>query len=1496
MTLKPYEEKTNDRSFSIGISKKLPEESANLAFASSPKIKKDNLSIINRYKGYSKNAKDYNIFYADEDMLLKMSNGVDFVSTSSIEITDEFTIKKSSNESVEPLFYESNLMESIKGLTSTKNIVKDSIPYVYGYETRTLEQLKATVESNDKDDITPLISVVSITDSEGNKVEDGYKVRLIRVSDQVNYENDAYQVRIYNSFDKDKTYRATYRTYTGAMKTEIINSTPIFTKLPEVDSLSTADMMDKVYAVKENGITSSIFAPSDMYKISDDIRIPHRFRYRIFGNINIRYGDSNRGSVNIGVISFERGDGVDDTRSIAADFVKNDVFPEYIDFINPHPPSIYYGDDEQYLEDPNYWQIDISMPQTYLNDYDVIIITGYGAHDLSAYNPVLAEYLEQGGNILIDNLSNNRAYALDISFGSEEPIFEYDYLVDPATSELVVNNSTRELNENESLITRHYDLTTDRISRIAYIEDGSQISPEFVITTSSPWQDLIRYTTDAKAIGYSIYKNRGKVYFSNSGLTKAFTVGNSLEAQKFIVNAILTIAEDKWVATPWITDRVYHGDNLYDEEIELMNYEYGMSINNKPVAKKIIGESVKEVFGSYTRFKYYNQEGTYFINAQEYDNKVGSSENEWIPLNKVYMPTQLAPEDKLYAYALSANQSTFNINSLQGYSKSDIKLYNETVEFNYIVRPFTYIWIDNNGSLERVKLEGSGDNISELKGSISSSDGFINMQQLSAVLPELPSGTYWSRKRAQLTSDSVESLSSNFIDKKDIFFEVKLGYYSNGEFIQGNQDVTLTIYDKITGEYKYSNDGSSIISYNELFDLRSVQTSLNTFTTKRNSEDIFIQAFTSKYSLAANKRIFAIKQEYATESDIQLPESLNTNENWHPRIKHLNFIKGSFTKEDYKKISDTLRFKFDKDYILDTLTEFYGNNPGDQKVLEAVSKLNNNDTLDAEDWDIISEAFDLIDNSSLYEYNMKEYNKQAWDPAQPIKKATKETAKYINPNTIKLQYRNVFISQDIVEREVMERMSSTVFRSNNLNWLPSESVVIEVVDLDEIGGYRVIDPSTYTIDFSKGIVTTDMYVGDSLIASYSHSNLELYKKLYSNESIALEECQRLDAYHYDIPSISSDSRVLKNPSPIVYFSDTYSELEKAIEEGDAAQYMGRSYNIDYDRGFIIVSTPTTKRVFIKYSYEQVERITIKDYDGNNSIIELNENIHFNDNILATYYYEDDYYDYKGYQGEDRFIYLDMNPNNGHVCTVSYIDNNEVVYKDIPTYDMIGKEVYFYMMPSKVMKISNASKEKLVKISETEYQLSHGSIVSNASFNIEEMLDEKYINISNVNYTLDEQSGIVTFLAPRDNPVYATYSYYDVSIENESTIRHTFDYEELKLIQLAHPEAIILGSMKITNEYSKADITLLDTRNRGGGLKESVSKEEIEKTDSLSLNFWDISNFDGPTYYGDGITIIKIPNTVLRENGGLFTKSEVDAIVNKHLALGVMPIIDYYEKE
>lgn len=560
--------------------------------------------------------------------------------------------------------------------------------------------------------------------------------------------------------------------------------------------------------------------------------------------------------------------------------------------------------------------------------------------------------------------------------------------------------------------------------------------------------------------------------------------------------------------------------------------------------------------------------------------------------------------------------------------------------------------------------------------------------------------------------------------------------------------------------------------------------------------------------MVANKRTFAIQELKQDKFEIVVPSGLNTNENWHPKIRNINFLKRSFTKEDYDRISKTLGFRLEKEYIQKKIRDYYGENPEDDLVASILAKLDGNgETLSHQDCQIISEAFDIIDSDLSYEYNIVEYHKQPWNPGEPIKRAKNETAKFINKHTIKVQYPNLHIVNGHAVREKLERVSPTIFKSSVTNWLSSENVVLETPDetVIETGGWREIEDSLYNIDFANGTVTTNSpFMGD-IYATYVYSNIDITRKIYINANIEKEELNRLDACYYDI----SNSNILESPVPIVYFQ--FDNNEPIIASPN-------QYDIDYERGYLRLKYPTTAtKVLMSYSYTKAEKLTIKDYDKQRGIIELNETINFNDNIYVAYYYEDDFYEYRGYLDGDRFVYLDLNPTRGHICTIPVAEDDEIVYKDIPTYEIIGKTVYIYMMPHKLIK--------------------NGEVIR----------------------------------------------------QNDITIRHTFDKDELMLLQLAHPELIVIGSITITNDYTVYDITSLDTRTRGGGLRSDISKETIAKVDELSLNFWDISDFDGQKFYANGITIVKLPKSVLET----FTDKEVQEIVERHMAFGVMPIIKYY---
>ena len=120
----------------------------------------------------------------------------------------------------------------------------------------------------------------------------------------------------------------------------------------------------------------------------------------------------------------------------------------------------------------------------------------------------------------------------------------------------------------------------------------------------------------------------------------------------------------------------------------------------------------------------------------------------------------------------------------------------------------------------------------------------------------------------------------------------------------------------------------------------------------------------------------------------------------------------------------------------------------------------------------------------------------------------------------------------------------------------------------------------------------------------------------------------------------------------------------------------------------------------------------------------------------------------------------------------------------------------------------------------------------------------------------------------------------------------FDSQDLRY----DPTMLRLGKVVVHANSSVDDnMTILDTRTRGGGLDESLSRKVIKDVNSESLFNWDIGYFDGEAYQENGVMIIKLPTT-LKDKYGENYQSLVQEAVAKHKAYGVLPIIEYYDPE
>jgi hypothetical protein len=97
------------------------------------------------------------------------------------------------------------------------------------------------------------------------------------------------------------------------------------------------------------------------------------------------------------------------------------------------------------------------------------------------------------------------------------------------------------------------------------------------------------------------------------------------------------------------------------------------------------------------------------------------------------------------------------------------------------------------------------------------------------------------------------------------------------------------------------------------------------------------------------------------------------------------------------------------------------------------------------------------------------------------------------------------------------------------------------------------------------------------------------------------------------------------------------------------------------------------------------------------------------------------------------------------------------------------------------------------------------------------------------------------------------------------------------------------------EHAKVeDVTIMDARTRGGGLRKEITKQQIETKSIVSTSYWDMGTFDGMAYYTICVLLIELPKAVLTKNGGHFNEKEVNDIVRRYVAFGIHYNIEYVE--
>lgn len=441
---------------------------------------------------------------------------------------------------------------------------------------------------------------------------------------------------------------------------------------------------------------------------------------------------------------------------------------------------------------------------------------------------------------------------------------------------------------------------------------------------------------------------------------------------------------------------------------------------------------------------------------------------------------------------------------------------------------------------------------------------------------------------------------------------------ANGDDGYLNSLVNLSLYDTETGNEYYLKNGELVIGFKDLFWGKTTAT-------------ILLQAQTPYETIRASQRHFGLKMSSGTSIHLESPKTNDARESWFLRIRNGSFLKNELGYQEWLGLA------------------------GNKNQLESYEKRT------------------ILD----HKYEIPEYDEQVFHPYEGIK-TVEDQVEFLTPNSIQLPHDNLFVEIGHVERESLVQIGPVrkIFEGSHERWDEREPVDI-YADVDGTGSLIQVFEG-FDINYEKGLVIFEEEVLGNVEVRYSYKNLRIFKRTYGNGKVVNELLK------------SDDRKTFRTSRPFLLYQPTI--IVKSKVRGDNGQLidnivLSQMYSIDYERGIITFNEDQMGSIYIDYSYYTQTELEVEDYDVGNGIVYLKNSISFQDDIYAQYSYEENFYEYRGYfdSGIGQFIHLDLNPSVGHYSTLptTQISNDaqRVVYKYLPSSQLLNKELHIYIVPT-----------------------------------------------------------------------------------------------------------------------------------------------------------------------------------------------------------------------
>lgn len=1502
------EKQGSDKGYSIRVGKTLPLNSANLAYVRTPgldpeaNLQINDLSMNIKENGLPDVYQSEKLVYPGEDFLLREIDGESKLPSKRITLTDEFSLPVNTQDEPKPLYYRA----AVKGLFDAKGALVS--PYLGGYSALPPEEVVdyARVDAEERENLLYLGTKIKVTNLDGTDVRTDYKYKIHLVREEgESIPQNAYSIYLYTNFrgNSNETFTVRYEKYNEdgshtSDYTEVLNAYPFFEQTekafmdelaenPTVNGDWREELNLREYSIVETEDNAyQVYAPSQVLIANNVTRPSHQFKYRVRGNLKARLSSSNAGAIKIGIAYVNSSvPNVEDLTGTIQKLYGDPNRPAYLEFVNPYPPQKSFTKDN-----PRYWLMDLRMPAEQWNEYDLVIITGYGFKDMSPYSDAIRNYLENGGKLWVDNAGEGSKALNFVTQDGKQTFLSTVGFSPTATSTGFKAPSANE--EAVAILSRYNMLSTQEQLDLGYNVNNVAVNNAFVFgsgETDTTWTGIARYSNNDLSVMKKTMFGKGTVYLSNCGIFRAIFHGKETDI-KLVMNIFLTAAEEKWVHGPWNQEYVYHRDNLFREEYKgaggntLYVDERADTDATQIVAKKILRATTREALLAHLPSSHFSAKGVYEVEVQSntivpvqngsvevgtYDNALGRATTQWTATT----PEAIPGWNIVHLAGATPQFSHISSNSQRGSKAIEL-----TVEAGIGTHAF---WSNYSPRLVAGSYRATIWMKTENVSAVSTQGASMAIYNLDGE--KIAQGTPILGSRDWLKIDVDFALSSTQT------IDVRVG------FVDGNGTGTITV-DYLTlssiGSVMMtpSNDGSrKLYAYavrprGEVFDLRAQGFTSADITTYDPEIEVtysirsFVYAWDNyagrymrKYGNAVTGRQKIRRSDgivsFGSLSTMLPP--LNAGADWADRndVYYEVYLGGNtgidadsnyVSLEIYNAQEGRYYFNKNGEVVIKYMDLFYG---GENRniLLQAHT---NYYTIRA-----TKRRYGLMvhpENKIQLAYPSTIDNRDCWFLRIQNGSFIKKELNYEDIKTL--------LGTDGRFYEFQQRIFGTHFYS-----LPEYS---RQVFKPSMGIKRIrMETAEYINDFTVKVQDAPLHVKRGSVRKellpkidtkglvYGAINGEWSKsvrpKVYVDENMNGIEVEWVDGFDIDYANglvifeepVNGTVKVDYDYDNLTVWKRTYNNMRIREEElitQDRKSFVSKNTN------WLPFPQPIIKIRPYGVGAEKIVPVTSYTIDYQSGMVIFKEEI--KDRVFAEYTHSND----------KKLVIRDFDAQNGFIYLEDEIDFKNEIYVD-----------YYY--EENFLEYRGYYDEAVGRFIHLDLNPSEGHYSTMPVVRTDGGTGQTFTSWESVPTAKLMNKEIYVYILPYKD----SFGNY-----NEHTVRHCYSITEWQSVQKTNPTAMILGVIHLREHTNVNEAVVMDARTRGGGLKESITKAEIKKTQPLSENYWDMNTWDGTAYYKNGVVIIEVPKIVLASEGGRFTEEQVRNVVGKYIAYGTYFIVEY----